>query len=86
MLLKRAMDEARQENFDMGLLFCQEHVRKLYANLGWLKITGRELILEIELGIRTEHPCESSRHDIMYYPLSINKLPDGPLDLHGRDW
>lgn len=81
-LLARAVDEAKDRGFDIGMLFCQERVRRVYERNGWIDITGRPCT-RTEAGERILMPPDHLR---MMVPLAMAELPPGPIDLGGDKW
>ena len=81
-LMNRAMDEARRRGIPWGLLFCVPDLSAFYGRLGWRKI-DRPVTMQDEHGRPTALPAKNIA---MVLDLSSARLPDGPLDLCGRDW
>lgn len=81
-VIQAAMAEAQQQDFDCGLLFTYEPVKKVYARNGWLQITDRKFI-RIDNGREIEMPQETVK---MYYPLRRKDFPAGIVNLQGNDW
>jgi GNAT superfamily N-acetyltransferase len=81
-ILKAAMAEAHRHNFDFGLLFTQEKIKKVYARNGWFEIKNRKFI-RTKNSIQIEMPSESIK---MYYPLAVKDFPTGDVDLLGNKW
>ena len=77
-----ATQEARRQDFDCGLLFTGENIKKLYARNGWVQITGQRFI-RIEDGGEIEIPAENVK---MYYPLKRRNFPAGMVHLQGDKW
>jgi len=81
-VLNAAMDEAKRQDFDFGLLFTRKNIKNVYARSGWIQITGRKFI-RIENDIESDLPQESIK---MYYPLLKKDFPPGIVHLHGNKW
>lgn len=81
-VVRAALDEAEQQGFDMGLLFCKSWLESVYRSTGWKRITDRSItrvVSDRELPLR--------KHIIlMYYPLRLKTLPPGDIHLRGNDW
>ena len=81
-LLRNAMKEAEKRNLDVGMLFAQEAVKKVYARNGWVEVGPREFI-RTENGKKTGMPPDSAG---MFFPLKKKRFPPGTVDLQGDKW
>jgi GNAT superfamily N-acetyltransferase len=81
-VLKAAMQEAKDRDFEYGLLFTTKDKINVYARNSWLQIT-RQKFIRIEDGTEIFLPDETVK---MYYPLKDNDFPKGIVNLQGNDW
>ena len=80
-VLSSAMEEAKRQGFDYGLLFTTEYTKEVYARNGWVQITGRKFIAfddGEEIGALEEVK--------MYCSLTGRDFPPGTVNLQGNDW
>ena len=82
-LMNTAMDEARRRNYELGLLFCEAELEKVYWRCGWKLLSENRIIRIDEKG--KECPLEENIH-AMYYPLLRTDFPRGDIHLNGNDW
>lgn len=81
-LMREALAEMSARGYGCGLLFCLKALEKVYAPQGWRRVEGRKV---------TRRENDESRplpdnNITMYFPLAIQSLPDGDIDLRGNDW
>jgi predicted N-acetyltransferase YhbS len=81
-VVRAALEEARRQGFDMGLLFCKSGLEPLYSGAGWKIITDRCITRVV--GNRELPPCKQIIS--MYYPLKLKTLPPGDIHLRGNEW
>ena len=82
-ILKAAMDEAREREYDIGLLFCQDHVKNIYVRTGWADLLGVR-VEYLENGMHVFIPA--GRHKMLYW-LKISDLERrGKINLNGTRW
>ncbi|MGA2255679.1 MAG: GNAT family N-acetyltransferase [Thermoguttaceae bacterium] len=81
-LMTAAMDEAGRRGIRFGLLFCVPELEGFYARLGWRRIE-RAVTMRDAAG----RPVPLTAKNIsMELALAGDPLPQGPIDLEGRDW
>lgn len=81
-MLNDVMAEAGKRQFEVGLLFTTEAIRKVYMRNGWIEIEGQEFV-RVEKGEEIVMPAESVQ---MYYPLKRKDFPPGNVHLCGDKW
>lgn len=81
-ILQKAMEQAAQRGFDLGLLFASDSVEKVYSRNGWVVVSERDFIA-IEHGEEIVMPKECVE---MYYPLDRQDFPEGKVELLGDSW
>ena len=81
-VVRAALEEAERQGFDMGLLFCKSGLEPVYSGAGWKKITDRRITRVVG---RRELPLRENII-LMYYPLKLQTLPPGDINLHGNEW
>lgn len=81
-LLAAAMDHARAQGYDAGLLFTGPELTAAYGRCGWQSLAGRKITRVDEQG--RAHTMGSDY--ALWYALAVSRLPDGPIDLNGNDW
>jgi predicted N-acetyltransferase YhbS len=82
-LMQAAMDEARQREYDAGLLFCVPALEALYVRMGWKAIAPPSVTRVDETGQEVPLP---GKNIAMFYPLRYVEFPAGPIHLGGNDW
>jgi len=85
-ILRAAMAEARNQNYDLGLLFCGKSLLPIYERAGWITVHPPRLFYSAPQGEQEIllHPADDKF--LMIYPLHAPSLPPGPVDLAGIDW
>lgn len=81
-LMKEAMNEAKQQNFKFGLLFCIPELEKFYNSLGWETQHFASTMLN-ESGEVVPIP---GKNIAMTKKLTEQSFPQGDIFLNGRDW
>ena len=76
-LLAETLAETRRRGFLYAILYCQEPLVDFYASQGW-KLTEDHVVMrnEEDLPISMRSNCP------MYYELTDEPFPEGPLDVH----
>jgi predicted acetyltransferase len=82
-LLDKAMQEATQQGFDLGMLFCVPELERVYERAGWLTLGMRETVRVDETGQEVPLP---EKNIAMFYPLRQPSFPQGLIHLQGNDW
>ena len=81
-VVRAALDEAQEQGFDIGLLFCKKWLEQVYTRTGWHRIKDRSITRVVagkELPLREHIIC-------MYVPLRMKTLPAGNIHLEGNEW
>ncbi|MBN1816980.1 MAG: GNAT family N-acetyltransferase [Sedimentisphaerales bacterium] len=81
-VLKRAVEEARQRKFPVGLLFCRDYVRAVYERNGWKGLPNQPCT-RVEAGQEIPVGPDNPR---MWIPLNQDRFPAGPIHLQGDKW
>jgi predicted N-acetyltransferase YhbS len=81
-LMRATLDESIRRRFDMGLLFCREPLRKVYARFGWQDVSDRP-VTRVDGGAEVPLPSHAGA---MVYPMVVKTLPEGTFHLRGNDW
>lgn len=82
-VLHAAMAEAMWRKLDLGLLFCLPALEKVYARCGW-KTLPRRTVRATRAG--GQRYVLDEKNIMMFYPLAMEQLPPGEIDLRGDDW
>ena len=80
-MLEMAQNEAVAQDFDFAMLFTGEDIKKAYSRWGWIEIPN--MVLERIDGKLLTEPRGGIQ---MYYPLVMDHVPAGPIDLQGTSW
>jgi predicted acetyltransferase len=83
MIMNSAMQQAKDNGFDVGLLYCVPELGKTYAKCGWLLLAERIILRTDNSGNIIPLP---SKNITMFFPLKNKELPEGNIDLQGNDW
>jgi len=79
-LLTRALDEARKRGFLYAILFCKEPLVEYYLKQNW-KLADDSMVMwnnrDLPIAMRSNCP--------MYYELTAEPWPEGPVDVHSFD-
>ena len=81
-LMTAAMQEAARRGIRWGLLFCLPGLERLYASLGWKR-------LSVPVTQADEHGRSApipAKNIAMALELAGESFPPGAIDLQGRDW
>ena len=82
-ILKAVVDEARRRGYDIGLLFCQDHVKNIYVRNGWVDMPK----VPVEYVENGKHVCIGPDRHKMFCWLKISGLGKvGKIDLSGTRW
>jgi len=82
-IMHAAMKEASCRNYDFGMLFCKKHIACIYEKAGWNFLpenTVKCLMNDGSVG------TIGADEEFMFYPLKVEVLPAGEIDLCGRPW
>lgn len=81
-VMNAAADEASQEGYDCGLLFCVPGLAGVYQRTGWLQIPNPVVRVDND---GKEKPLPEN-NICMFLPLTLTSPPKGLLHLRGNDW
>lgn len=81
-ILNAAMQEAGKGQFECGLLFTGENIKRVYARNGWQVLPG-VTVIRVENG---REICRQQNAVTMRYPLRRTEFPPGVIHLQGNDW
>ncbi len=82
-MLAAVAGEAERQAFDMGLLFCGPLLEKVYRRCGWRTLSPRAVEIAWRSGQRDQlDPAILA----MIYPLRMQEVANGPINLNGPDW
>ena len=81
-VMVEAMAEAGRRRFDVGLLFCEPKLERVYLDCDWRSLGPREVV-RVEEGREIPIPAKNIA---MFYPLAAAAFPDGLIHLGGNDW
>jgi predicted GNAT family N-acyltransferase len=82
-ILKAVSDEATRRRYDIGLLFCQDHVKNIYMRNGWVDMPN----VSVEYIENGRHVCMGLDRHKMFCWLEISGLgKTGRIDLNGTRW
>ena len=76
-LLAKALDEAKRRGFVYSILYCKEPLVGFYASQGW-KLTEDHVVMRNE----EDQPISMRSNCPMYFELTDEPFPEGPLDVH----
>ena len=81
-LMRRAAAEAGWRGVRFGFLFCGPGLERFYSRLGWRR-TDAAVTMADENGRTVPMPAKNVA---MALALADEPLPQGDIDLNGRDW
>jgi len=76
-LLTETLAEARRRGFVYAILYCKEPLVEFYASQGW-KLPDDHTVMRNE----EDQPISMRSNCPMYYELTDEPFPEGPLDVH----
>ncbi len=76
------IDEAKAHGCDVGLLFCKQALEKVYARMGWRRLSC-SVAVQDENGRNVEMPEDDL---IMGMTFNGGEFPSGDIDLMGGTW
>ena len=82
-IMSVAMQESLRRKLDLGLLFCDRNIAKIYGRLRWRLLKERKVIRVDETGRFQTLP---EKNATMFYPLRHPNIPPGDIHLLGNDW
>ena len=80
LMLKRALDEAKQRGYLYAVLFCKEPLVAFYEKQGW-RLTDDSVIMWNE----QDCPIEMRSNCPMVKELTDQRFPEGPVDVHNPE-
>lgn len=82
-VMNAGMSYAREQGFDMGLLFCKPEIFHVYEHCGWRILDGAKVTRIDETGSEILIP---EKNGAMYYPLRKALTTNVVIHLNGNDW